>query len=1010
MLPISLKISGIYSYQEEQVIDFAALTSAGLFGIFGAVGSGKSTILEAITLSLYGQIERLNTKGRSYNLLNLKSNKAYIEFEFRYEEVQYKFVATWRRNSKNFLDVNTIDRKAYKFSNETWEPISNDAQLILGLSYDHFKRTIIIPQGKFKEFLELGAQERTTMVKEIFDLHRFDLKDKTTRLYNETEKEKIGIEGNLKAYETINPEDKTLLETEIDALTQLQADATNLLQTEQNVLKQYDALAEKCKHLADIQTKAQQLHIQAPAYEQRKEQLAIYLQTFELFKSKMDAYHKSKQEKQQFELQQTQIQQELEVLGQTQKTLAAEELILLPKITALDHQRKEIEDWKTIAELVENQRKIQHLSERKTAGNQHILDTKTKLRLTLSELQNLQETLASLEQNPLNVSSIQQLSEWYQTQANLKAQIDTNRKTYTEKAEKVTALHTQIEALGATVQHYQTQYTHQEQVVELQLENNSQVLQNLHLQKELQQYADALEEGCACPLCGATEHPHKLESQNIAEAFALAQAERTSLQETLKQHKQVYDRVKGLHQEIVFIQQQTEALQTEFQTFEQALQQHLALFNFAHYDANNSAQFDADKQQFIQEEQQKAELRKQIEAQQKALDTLQLAERKFEEAIKEFDMQIIAFKATNQTLFTKIQVLNADYYLKSSEPIAFTAKIQETEAIIAATVQAQELWQKAQQNVALELSNKKGNLTSIQEYICKKQIEIQSLEAQLEQALQAQKLDNLQTVTAILAQNINIASEQNELQLFFQNLHQVQENKKRLQAEIGTQTYDAEQHQHLQNQVQALQKVYESGLEQLSTLKEQLQSLMQRLQEQQTLQAAHLKVATRWQHLATLKRLFTGDKFVEYISATYLRQLCAIANERFHRLTRNQLSLSINADNDFEIIDYLNGGKPRSVKTLSGGQGFQASLSLALALAESVQAKSKQKEQFFFIDEGFGTQDKATINIVFETLQDLRNDHRIVGIISHVEELQEQIVKYLTIEKDEEKGSIIHPF
>jgi exonuclease SbcC len=72
---LKLSITGLY--QKKQTIDFEELTNAGLFGIFGAVGSGKSSVLEAIGFVLYGDTERLNkTDKRSYNMLNLKSDKA----------------------------------------------------------------------------------------------------------------------------------------------------------------------------------------------------------------------------------------------------------------------------------------------------------------------------------------------------------------------------------------------------------------------------------------------------------------------------------------------------------------------------------------------------------------------------------------------------------------------------------------------------------------------------------------------------------------------------------------------------------------------------------------------------------------------------------------------------------------------------------------------------------------------------------------------------------------------
>jgi exonuclease SbcC len=153
--------------------------------------------------------------------------------------------------------------------------------------------------------------------------------------------------------------------------------------------------------------------------------------------------------------------------------------------------------------------------------------------------------------------------------------------------------------------------------------------------------------------------------------------------------------------------------------------------------------------------------------------------------------------------------------------------------------------------------------------------------------------------------------------------------------------------------------------------------------------------------------MFNASGFVNYVSSIYLQNLSDVANVRFHRMTKNQLSLTINSSNEFEVIDYLNNGAQRSVKTLSGGQGFQASLCLALALAESVQSLNKNDKNFFFIDEGFGTQDAESISIVFETLQSLRKENRIVGIISHVAELQERIPRSITIVNEDGQGSTV---
>ena len=79
MLPIKLTIEGLYSYKEKQVIDFESLTSSWLFGIFGKVGSGKSSIIDAITLVIYGEVERLGQRdNKNYNIKKVYS---FIIFE-----------------------------------------------------------------------------------------------------------------------------------------------------------------------------------------------------------------------------------------------------------------------------------------------------------------------------------------------------------------------------------------------------------------------------------------------------------------------------------------------------------------------------------------------------------------------------------------------------------------------------------------------------------------------------------------------------------------------------------------------------------------------------------------------------------------------------------------------------------------------------------------------------------------------------------------------------------------
>jgi exonuclease SbcC len=149
MIPVYLQISGIYSYRNSQEIDFGKLTAAHLFGIFGAVGSGKSALLEAIIYVLYGETERLNNREqRAYNMMNLRSNDAFIRFDFLSpDQMLYRAVAKGKRNSKNKEDVK-FERALYRVEGNDLVPVDvGGIESIIGISYDNFRRTIIIPQG-----------------------------------------------------------------------------------------------------------------------------------------------------------------------------------------------------------------------------------------------------------------------------------------------------------------------------------------------------------------------------------------------------------------------------------------------------------------------------------------------------------------------------------------------------------------------------------------------------------------------------------------------------------------------------------------------------------------------------------------------------------------------------------------------------------------------------------------------------------------------------------------------
>lgn len=150
-----------------------------------------------------------------------------------------------------------------------------------------------------------------------------------------------------------------------------------------------------------------------------------------------------------------------------------------------------------------------------------------------------------------------------------------------------------------------------------------------------------------------------------------------------------------------------------------------------------------------------------------------------------------------------------------------------------------------------------------------------------------------------------------------------------------------------------------------------------------------------------------------YIQTTYFDRIVARANVRLMKMTGGQYDLKrrIVADNaksqsglELDVIDHYNGSE-RSVKTLSGGESFKASLALALGLSDEVQMSTGIRLDTLFVDEGFGSLDPESLDQAYRTLADLTEGNHLVGIISHVGDLKEKIDKQIVVTKAKSGGS-----
>lgn len=204
MKPILLKLSGLQSYRSQQEIDFETLCETGLFGIFGPTGSGKSTLLDAITLAMYGKVERaLNgTQG----IMNHSEDSLSVSFTFELSSAagQERYRVERKFKRVNELSIsNTISRfirvtpEGDQVMADKLADVTRCVEEKIGLKMDDFTRAVVLPQGKFAEFLSLKGSERRQMLQRLFHLERYgdQLAIKLSRRVKETDSSLKSVEA-----------------------------------------------------------------------------------------------------------------------------------------------------------------------------------------------------------------------------------------------------------------------------------------------------------------------------------------------------------------------------------------------------------------------------------------------------------------------------------------------------------------------------------------------------------------------------------------------------------------------------------------------------------------------------------------------------------------------------------------------------------------------------------------------------------------------------------------------
>jgi exonuclease SbcC len=1024
MIPIKLSIQGLYSYQDKQEIDFQQLIGSSVFGIFGKVGSGKTSLLEAISFALYGKTERLNDQDkRAYNMMNLKSKHLLIDFEFQAgpDLHIYKFIYEARRHPKKYYEIAPGERRMFIKQGDDWQPIGNEkedvallSKQILGLDYDNFKRTIIIPQNQFREFLELSPTERTKMMNQLFKLDQYELSGRVAKLSKANDENLSELRGLLAPLEEATPE----------AIEQAKQDVTAIQASIVGKETEIKALEPTEKQLLDSQARSKKLIVAAQelthlltqdaTYRRLEQDIALYETCRLLFQSDLAQLSKLQDKRNKLLEQERTTQQQL---GAAQKRLAGLHSIYDAAKKAYesrDELQQKIDELDTVQLIRTLQQSIDQQNRNRSALSTQ-LDKQAELLERNKTAQKQHQTIIdSGLGNASKLENLYKVQNWFTAYKPLKKQADDLQRAIENydlaveqlKQRKNKALHGFPDDWNTlTLKTLPDQIEQALSKLKSIREDREAKHRKTLVQEELRKYADSLHDGQPCPLCGSEHHPNRhvatLDTDEVKRSEAALHKVVQRIEETTALQLTIKELATQLRSEL----ENGKRLTQERGEVIKQLTDHEDTFVWTDFSKEQENQVatairqESDAQKRLQSAQEAvATLIRQIDENETAYKKLSTQVADVDKAISGQEGELKrAVESLQHFRLHEVSRWGLDQIADLRESL--TQTYHETKTNFEDADKQKSFAEKTVATFEEQLQQLAQQLIEVNQ-------ELDMQEVTISQNLEANNLSREQ-VTAVLRSGLHVELEKQRIKAYNEKRSVLAQQVETLEAELAANPFDPALLETIQSQLATLQKEKDTLNQEHGRSSTIVTTLETQWQQKQDYQKRYDELILRQQDLKKMDDLFRAQGFVNYVSSVYLKNLCESANERFFKLTNNQLKLELDEKNNFQVRDFLNGGEIRSVKTLSGGQTFQAALSMALALSDNIQHLTKAKQNLFFLDEGFGTLDKDSLQTVFKTLKALRAENRLVGIISHVDELQQEVDTYIKAEATENGSRII---
>ncbi|BCD99613.1 AAA family ATPase [Marinagarivorans cellulosilyticus] len=1013
MKPLQLSLQAFGPFAQQQTLDFSQLGDYPLFLINGATGAGKSTLLDAMCFALYGQ-----TNGKERDATQMRCDHAdqntitEVDFIFSIGTEIYRVyrmpmqerakargegtttqqteASLWHIGATHKPIDNTSDIEGTLIISKSAQQVNQKVIELLGLNVEQFRQVMILPQGKFREFLLADSKQREDIFTTLFQTEIYtQLQDQLTKnaRHTEAQYEKLKLEHKL-VLENVEAEDsdaltirltqqKEITQTALDTLEKNKAlrDASN------NALQQAGTLNTQLTTLKKYQTEYAELLSQQPEIETLEQQLKRSLSASKIshIKETLNALIQQQQQAEQniANLNSSITNQYTDVASATAELKNAQQAVTKSEPISAEIFR--------LQQLQPNVANLHSATEQYHLLLQKYNNANDRLKNETLNISSHKESLDETEKT---------LKEWEKVSYQLPALI-----AHSEKQKVRIQQRSQCLALSKKIESNQVVITqHEGKLSELKA-------QGLQLKEQLNQIeyrwhtqqaavlAATLNKNHPCPVCGSLEHPipAQHESKDLINT------------DTINTQREQLEKLRAN-----YAQQQNTLAQLNAQQ-QQTLKEKSALDDLIGIPEHP---LEEEQEQYAAQLYDIQGMNHQINDIPKLQQQINLLQQKIADAETSFNTAQAQCHSLNTEL---VRATEKKEQLEQAIPedLRDTATLQQrinqhqkiledTKAHEASCKKALELAQLQLNTLTTTLQEQEKGFQSLRQRVTQ---ETHSWHAALEQNSftdeevfkQAQRSEVQQKQ---LTERIDTYNQKtHQLATLLKNQESLLEGKSTPDIEkltedfkVSEQRYKVQQHQWQQHQ---------SNLENLVRADKKLQAIAKQRK----------KTDKEFELLGTLAHVANGKNpqkisLQRFVLGVLLDDVLIEASHRLikmskgrYRLLRNNDRAKGNRASGLELLIEDNyTGITRSAATLSGGESFLAALALALGLSDVVQAYAGGiKLDALFIDEGFGSLDQEALDLAIDTLMELQSSGKMIGIISHVTELKAQMALQVEI-------------